>query len=299
MEDYFTQLLNSRSTSNEQQTIELANNESTNETNILDTNEDQSTDNEEETTTNEDQPIHGSSNRSAKVIIYSFIPKIYDLLAATNQFNITNIYSKIDDITKEVHDNLENQFYTSAEISERIVEKIVEHIISVSSKYDYIYVPVTMNTSVYNISPFYFKLITSNSSMSFSYRLILINPDAELLLQQITKNYISTHTRYSLNRSTMHILRNYIEASNTSSNKIQFEKSYVDKAFKTIPSAFTDQNDQDRFILQFYSKLQPTHPPTNYIIHSLALNPPPSTSIINISQSNLSTESFKELLSKF
>lgn len=285
MEDYFATLLSNSST-NDLMTNDSSNDSSVDVSSVSVDDLTNSTINDlnvtvETETSTDEKVVKGSSNKKKITIIYSFIKSVFSNLTSLN-IKILNLEKKLDEIVKSVHDNLENTFTTASFISNKIVDELNKYIISVSDEYDYIYLPYTLNSSPYSIHSF-FKSLVSSSSLSFTYKLIFINPDQELILKEITDYYLSNHLRYTLNRLIIHIIKNYSESKQSVANSIQFFKQPIDEAFKSISSAFTDKDDKQKIIDQFFNKLNPSNPPTNYIIHSMLLLPLDNISVLNLS----------------
>ena len=242
-----------------------------------------------------DTQINGGKNKRTINIIYSFISPILQLLHLTApNIKLYDTTPDIKQIIKSVHNGLENKFTTSEQIANQIISKLVETIISSTANHDYIYVSVGSKSAPFNLTSFFSKLTSADTQ--HKYILKFINPDFDCLLDQVIKNYNSTHHRLTLNEDILHIIKHYNQTQQSTSHAITFDKSSIDLSFTRISSAFTDSNDKSSFVDLFIHRLNPSSPATYSVIHTFASSSNPNIEVIDTPKSTLTPESFKPIL---
>lgn len=240
--------------------------------------------------------IEGGKNISTIHIIYSFIIPIFQLIHnGAPDLKIYDTSIDLKRIIKKVHSELENKFITSNIISERIINQLVSLIIGKAKDHNFIFIPVGSKSAPFDLTPFFDQLCMKDKT--HRYLLKFINPDFDLLLQQVIDNYTNTHHRLTLNSDIIHILKHYSQTSQETSHAITFDPSTIDKTFNHISSAFTDSDDKSAFIDLFVHRLNPNSPPSYSVIHTFAAHPSKAIRIIDVSSSSLKQDSFGKVLS--
>lgn len=217
--------------------------------------EDEYSDNQVETnsttdgTNDEDNVVHGGKSYQYIDIIYTYVPSVEKSFTSIPHLNLSK---DLDRIIQSVHDSFSNEFMEPKSISQQIITKLNTFIISQADKYQLFILPITNTSKSFILTPFFTQLVKDTTHR---YKLHIINPTFNVILEQINLNYLTTHHRLTLNQDLTYILNHYQSASSTESQAIDVSKDSIISSFKRISSAFTSQTDLDETVESFYSQL--------------------------------------------